>query len=118
MENNSPLLNELLNRFDLMGLLKILFVVVLSVGILGNLMNLIIFGQRRMRKSIVNRFLFHLSFVDLVILLICSTEAFLSMAFEMDLRASSLVLCKCNTFLAYFLLQLRFVFFCIEKLTY
>ena len=112
-----PQLNEFLNltrletshvNFDVIILLNILFVIIIMGGVAGNIINLIIFWQKKMQKSIIYRFVFHLSFVDLVTLVICGTETFLSMVFEIDLRVYSIVLCKCNTFLAHYLLQMRF----------
>ncbi len=103
-------LDHFMERIHLPTILRTLFALIVCVGIVGNLINLIVFGNAKMRKSSVFRFLFYMSTIDLAILSMCGAETFFSMVFNIDLRVYKVFFCKFNTFLAYFLLQARNLF--------
>ncbi len=103
-------LDEILERIHLSIILKILFGLVICIGIVGNTINLLVFGSVKMRKTPVFRFLFYMSTIDLAILIMCGVETFFSMVFNIDLRVFRVFFCKFNTFLTYFLLQSRNLF--------
>jgi hypothetical protein len=103
-------LDHFMERIHLPTILRALFALIVCVGIVGNLINLIVFGNAKMRKSSVFRFLFYMSTIDLAILSMCGAETFSSMVFNIDLRVYKVFFCKFNTFLAYFLLQARNLF--------
>ena len=96
-------LDEILERIRLSIILKILFGLVICIGIVGNTINLLVFGSVKMRKTPVFRFLFYMSTIDLAILIMCGVETFFSMVFNIDLRVFHVFFCKFNTFLTYFL---------------
>ena len=89
------------------NLLQTLFFAVILVGIVGNMLNILVFSRRSMRKSLSFRILLYLSVIDLTILSLCAVETFSNIAFNFDMRVFSVFFCKFDTFLAYFLTQAR-----------
>ena len=100
-------LKEFLERINLVLILRILFILIIITGIIGNVINIMVFSKKKMRKLATFRFLLYLSIIDLIILVMCGVETFFSVAFNIDLRVFHMLFCRCNTFLAYFLLQTR-----------
>ena len=100
-------LDETLERIHLSAILKIIFALIICIGIVGNTINLMVFGNVKMRRTPVFRFLFYMSTIDLAILVMCGAETFFSMVFNIDLRVFHVFFCKFNSFLTYFLLQAR-----------
>ena len=78
----------------------------LLMGVVGNFVNMLIFGKLNMRKESFGM-LFLLSTVDLTILSIISAETLIDNMFLVDIRTSSRFFCKIDTFLVYFLTQTR-----------
>ena len=91
-------------------MMRIVFVIIIFLGIVGNVLNIIVFAQKNMRKSFTFKLLLCLSLIDLVILIMCALETVTEFIFEVDIRLLSGFFCKLDTFLAYFLLQSRNVF--------
>ena len=87
--------------------LKFLFASIIFVGILGNMLNIYVYSKQSMRKTLTFRFLLGLSLTDFIILLLCGLESFIEYKYNFDIRAFSVVACKLDTFLAYFLTQTR-----------
>ena len=83
------------------------FATIIFAGILGNLNNLTVFAKKKLWKYFTFRLIFYLSFVDLVILILCGIELLVELQFDIDIRVISTIICKVDTFLAYFLWHLR-----------
>jgi hypothetical protein len=62
-----------------------------------------------MRKITAFRYLFYLSAIDLLVLLVCSTDASLTFGFSIQVRLFSRLACKLHTFLTYFLTHMSSV---------
>ena len=90
---------------DSLNLILWLHLIVIVVGLLGNMGNIVVFGRRSMRQSSTFRFLFYLSVFDLLVLVVCSAEAFLKFRFFVEIRNISSLICRLHTFLTYFLPQ-------------
>ena len=86
---------------------KILFASVIVFGLIGNFLSILIYSKANIRKSLTFQLLLGLSMTDFVILLLCGIESSIEHQFEFDLRTFSLIACKFDTFLAYFLTQTR-----------
>ena len=76
--------------------------VTLLVGIVGNILNLVVFGKRRLRNLSTFRFLMYLSASDLLVLLIATPDVLIKELFNFEIRLYSLYTCKFHTFLTYF----------------
>jgi hypothetical protein len=89
-------------------MLKFIFASIILFGLIGNLLNIIIYSKANIRKSSLTfQLLLSLSITDFIILLLCGIESSIEYQFEIGLRAYSLIACKLDTFLAYFLTQTR-----------
>ena len=87
--------------------LQFLFGLIIFVGLIGNALNICVYSKRNMRQSLTFRLLLGLSLTDITILAICALESFIEYKFNFDIRAFSILACKLDTFLAYFLTQAR-----------
>jgi len=74
---------------------------IILIGIIGNLLNIIIFSRRVFKYCSTFRFLIHLSVFDLLVLLICASDAFLRFGFQIHIRQYSTFICKLHTFFTY-----------------
>lgn len=83
-------------------MLKILLIIVIVIGILGNILNIIVFSKRNMRKKSTFRFLLYLSIADLLVLVLNVLNNF-------DIRLYSSFSCRFHIFLTYFMTQLSSV---------
>jgi hypothetical protein len=89
----------------------VVFIVILCLGILGNLINVIVFSLRDMEKSFTFVLISRLSFIDMIILVVCLSEMLFELYFNADIRIFSVFLCKIDIFLVHFLLHLRNIIF-------
>ena len=89
----------------------VVFIVILCLGILGNLINVIVFSLREMEKSFTFVLISRLSLIDMIILVVCLTEMLFELYFNEDVRIFSVFLCKIDIFLVHFLLHLRNIIF-------
>jgi hypothetical protein len=90
-------------------IIKFLIVVLLtlvSLGLIGNILNMIVFGKKKMKRVSTFRFLLYLSLADLLVLLVCSSDALLKFGFLIEIRLYSTIVCKLHTFATYFLTHL------------
>jgi hypothetical protein len=95
--------------------LSTLLVIVIIVGLIGNVLNLAVFGRKNLRKMPTFRFLFYLSLIDIFILLICATNSVLTYGYNIEIRLYSRLACKFHTFFAYLLTHLgSVVLMCIS----
>lgn len=76
------------------------------IGIFGNILNLIILRRRKFKDQSTYKYLFYLSIIDILILLTCTTYAFLKYEFNLELRLYSEIFCRLHTFTVYFLTHL------------
>ena len=99
-------------------LCEISFLSIISIGILGNATNILILIQKSMRKSFSFQLYLYLSIIDLAFLAQTAAELALKYLLNVDMRTSSWIFCKLNTFLSYFLMQTRNVFSMSITLSY
>ena len=88
------------------NMLILILQVIIIIGVIGNLLNLVVFGRKNMRQMSTFRFLFYLSAIDLLVLIICATDAVIKFGYQIEIRSHSVILCKFHTFLTYFLTHL------------
>ena len=90
-------------------MIQYLFASLIVLGLIGNLVNVFIYNSLRLsiRRSLTFKLLLGLSITDFVILLLSGLESGIENGFDIDLRTYSIVACKFDTFLAYFLTQTR-----------
>lgn len=83
--------------------LIVTLMVIIVVGTLGNIINIVVFSKPNMRKGSTFRFLLYLAITDMLVLLVCSTDALSRFGFQWEIRAQSIFTCRVHTFLTYFL---------------
>ena len=88
-------------------MLLTLFASIIIIGLIGNFLNILVYSKANMRTKLTFQLLLSLSITDFIILLLCFIESSIENQFEIDLRAYSLIACKLDTFLAYFITQTR-----------
>ena len=76
-----------------------IMIVIMLIGIFGNIMNLIVFSQKTMRKISTFHFLIYLSLIDLLVLIICSSNALFTNGFDIEIRTYSNWMCRLHAFL-------------------
>ena len=86
--------------------LAILLLILISIGSFGNVMNIIIFNKKTLKKNSTFNFLFYQSIIDLLVLSICASDTVMTYGFNLEVRLLSKFTCKIHTFLTYFLTQL------------
>ena len=74
---------------------------ILSMGIVGNTVNILIFAKEHMRSSPTLRFLLYLSIADLIVLIMGISEVLLKSDYSLGLRDSSLFVCNIQKFVSY-----------------
>jgi hypothetical protein len=89
---------------------KYLFGFIIAIGIFGNIINIRVFGKRSMLKEYSFRLILCLSIVDLAILLIVMSETLVENFFQFDIRSYSVIFCKFDTFMVYFLSDMRNIY--------
>ena len=78
-----------------MAYLSILLGCIIVLGVCANIVNITVFSRKSMRKTSTFRFLFYLSIVDLLVLLISAPEAFdRGIGHRLKLREISNFSCK------------------------
>jgi hypothetical protein len=89
------------NQTDFM--LAIILLSIILLGVFGNILNIIVFSHKTMLKMSTFRLLFYLSIIDLLVLLVCTTDALFTFGFLVEIRLFSTLMCRIHTFLTYFL---------------
>ena len=87
------------------NLMLLLMPAIIISGIIGNILNLLIFSRSAMRKSSTFRFLLYLSGFDTLVLLVGALDAYLNFGFQIEVRKYSLFTCRFHTFGTYLLAQ-------------
>ena len=98
-ENLSPQNNLDFKSYSMISLLPIFIL----IGTVGNIINIIIFSRKTMRRNSTFRLMLYLSVFDLLILGICCTDAYLRFAHQIEIRLHSEITCRLHTFLTYLL---------------
>jgi hypothetical protein len=86
---------------------KALFITMIIIGIIGNSLNIVIFSKKIMSKNFTFKILLTLAITDLIILVFCGSESYMNLTYNIDIRNQSTYICKIDTFLVYFLTQIR-----------
>ena len=76
-------------------------ILIVFFGLIGNLLNLIVFGTKSMRKISTFRFLFYLSLIDVLVLLVGASDMLTRNVFEFEIRIYSNFWCKFHTYFTY-----------------
>ena len=95
--------------------LALILFLIICIGLFGNILNLIVFSQKSMRKSSTFRFLIYLSIIDMLVLVICAMDSVLIYGFGFEIRLYSKLTCKLQSFFSYFLTQMSsIVLMCVS----
>ena len=94
---------EEIHHLKLMTYLSFLLGFIIIWGIFANIMNIVVFSRKSMRTTSTFRFLFFLSVIDLLVLIIIASEALSRFEYHFQVRSVSNLICKIHTFLTYFL---------------
>jgi hypothetical protein len=89
--------------------LATILVFIIIIGVLGNMLNIIVFSKKNMIKMTTFKFLFYLSIIDLFVLLVCTTDALLTFGFNIEIRLYSNFFCRWHSFFTYFLTHMSSV---------
>ena len=81
-------------------------IIVIIIGVLGNLLNLFVFSHKSLKYIATFRFLFYLSMIDLFVLTFCASDTLLTYGYQILIRIHSTMACRIHTFLTYFLTHL------------
>jgi hypothetical protein len=76
-------------------------IVIFIFGILGNIINILIFVKKHVRSSPSLRFLLYLSIADLIVIIMGISEVLLKSDYSLGLRDSSLFVCNIQKFVSY-----------------
>jgi hypothetical protein len=97
-------------------IVSILLFIFICIGLVGNLLNLIIFCHKSMRKNSTFRYLFYLSVIDLFVLTFCASDTFLTFGFLVMIRSYFDIVCKIHTFLTYYLTHMSSIILMIVNI--
>jgi hypothetical protein len=111
-------MDKILKKVSLNYVFEMSYSIIIVIGILGNATNILVLSRKTMRKSLTFQLYLYLSIIDLAFLTQTGTELFLKYLFQIEMREISVVFCKLNTFLSYFLMQTRNVFTMSITLSY
>ena len=92
-----------MNESESNNLSTIIISLIIVIGVFGNILNMFVFSRKSMRKNSTFRYLFYLSAIDLLVLLIGTSDALLTFGYFIMIRLYSDFLCKTHTFITYFL---------------
>ena len=96
-------MNEYFTDKQASDMLKKIFTpILLSLGLFGNIISMIIFNKPSMKKHSTFRYLTLLSVLDLSVLYTGCGQILLDVFFQIDVRSFSQITCKMHSFLVYF----------------
>jgi hypothetical protein len=98
---DEPFYNEL--AWIIYRIFSVLFLV---IGTSTNILSILVYSKKHMRKTSYSLYLLELAIVDLFVIMIGNARYAIISYFGIDIRETSLVLCKIHKFLTYFSLQL------------
>ena len=79
----------------------IMLIIILSIGIIGNVLNMIVFSQKKMRQETTFRFLLYLSIFDILVLIFGIKDLLIKQLYDFDPKSISNFVCKVDSFLNY-----------------
>ena len=79
----------------------LVIITIITIGFLGNIINMCVFGKKKMRNVSTFRFLFYLSAADFMVLTFGATHVLIKNIFQVDIRVFSNFVCKFHTFFTY-----------------
>ena len=85
---------------------RVFSVLFLVIGTSTNLLSILVYSKKHMRKTSYSLYLLELAIIDLFVIVIGNTRYAIISYFGIDIRETSLVFCKIHKFLTYFSLQL------------
>lgn len=81
---------------------KWLAIIMLVIGVIGNILSLIVFLSTQMKNNSVFTYLAYLSVVDLFVITLGLGDIIIISYFKFVIRNYSIYLCRLHTFMAYF----------------
>ncbi len=85
---------------------KIFIPILLILGLFGNVISIVIFTKRSLKKYSTFQYLTFLSILDLAVLYTGCGQIFLDVYFQLDIRTLNDYICKIHSFLVYFFTHL------------
>jgi hypothetical protein len=95
--------------YELEVYLTIILFTIIFIGVIGNVLNIFVFGKKYMRSVSTFRFLLYLSIINLFVILICTFDDLMSFGFKIQIRLHSTLVCKLHTFMTSWLPQMSSV---------
>ena len=106
--DQSQIITAYIYDFISTEMLSVIFVFEIAAGIVGNLICIVVFIQKSMQKTLTFKLLLSLSIFDMLILFMCAFKNVIDyMPLSSKLIDRSVVACKLDTFLSFFLMQSR-----------
>lgn len=90
--------NEIIGQSEqeslITNLKTIIMIIILLIGLIGNMLNLIVFTKKRMRQEPTFRFLLYLSIFDILVLIFGIKDILIKQIYEIEIRTYSNFVCK------------------------
>lgn len=80
----------------------VLLLIVIVAGVLGNVLNILVFSKVSMRKMSTFRFLLFLSIADMLVLIVCALNTLTNYEFHLDIGEYSSITCRLHKFFSNF----------------
>ena len=107
----------MIRNFDEINILiAVVYLIIITIGIIGSIFNLIIFNKKSFKRTPSFRFLFYLSIIDLLVLIICKSYVLIKLVSFIDFRLYSNKICKIHTFLVYYLTHISSILLMIVSI--
>lgn len=86
--------------------ISLLLFILIIVGLVGTVINIVVYSAKSMRQTSTFRYLLYLSVFDLLVLIVCASDALARFGtISIEIRLQSTLLCRAHTYLTYFLTQ-------------
>ena len=108
-------MNQEEQNFKLTTILSTLII----VGLIGNILNLVVFSNKSMRKISTYKYLYHLSFLHILILAVSATDTLFKFGLNIDIRLYSKLTCRIHMYFISFLNHLSslvFIFIILDRI--
>jgi hypothetical protein len=105
--NSSSSGSEPVKNRKIFNFVMIYIIVIVIPGIIGSILNIVVFSKKSMRKVSTFRFLLYLSITDLLVLSVCVSDLALQDVFDIDIRRFHWIICRIQTFNIYFLTHIN-----------
>jgi hypothetical protein len=92
--------------YELEVYLTITLLIIIFIGVFGNVINIFVFGKKCMRSVPTFRFLLYLSIINLFVILTCTFDDLMTFGFKIQIRLQSSLACKLQTFMVSWLPQM------------